>query len=92
MLPVLEGRTLTAIEVTLAGMSSLLLWYSSPEQTLLLPPSTAHRPESAPANDTAPRGHNVNINSILQVQTTFIIIYVIKQYKVLPTKPWMRTL
>lgn len=53
-LPVLDGRSLTEMEVTLAEMSSLLLWYNSPVQTLLLPPSTAHRPESAPAKDTAP--------------------------------------
>ena len=66
-LPVLEGRTLTAMEVTLAGMSSLLLWYSSPEQTLLLPPSTAHKLESVPANDTAPsrKETNVDPNSLL---------------------------
>lgn len=43
------------MEVTLAGTSSLLLWYRSPEHTRLLPPSTAHKPGSAPANDTAPR-------------------------------------
>lgn len=42
------------MEVTLAEMRSLLLWYNRPEQTLLLPPSTAHRPESAPAKETAP--------------------------------------
>lgn len=53
-LPVLDGRSLMEMEVTLAGMRSLLLWYNSPEQTLLLPPSTAHRPGSAPAKDTAP--------------------------------------
>lgn len=61
VLPVLEGRTLTAMEVTLAGMRSLLLLYSSPEQTLLLPPSMAHRPESAPANDEAPGGQEINV-------------------------------
>lgn len=50
----MDGRTLTEMEVTLAEMRSLLLWYNSPEQTLLLPPSTAHRPGSAPAKETAP--------------------------------------
>jgi hypothetical protein len=39
-------------------MSSALLWYRSPEHTFLLPPSTAHRPGSAPARDTAP-GDNI---------------------------------
>lgn len=54
MVPVLDGRTLTDIEVTLAGISSLLLLYNSPEHTLLLPPWIAQRPGSAPANETAP--------------------------------------
>lgn len=53
-LPLLDGRSLVETDVTLAEMRSLLLLYNSPEQTLLLPPSTAHRPESAPAKDTAP--------------------------------------
>lgn len=63
------------MEVTLAGMSSLLLWYSSPVQTRLLPPSTAHKPESAPANDTAPWRKDVkcySTNSHRSITNIFI--------------------
>lgn len=56
--PALNGRSLTEKAVTHAGMSASLLWYRSPEHTFLLPPSTAHRPGSAPARDTAP-GDNI---------------------------------
>lgn len=65
-LPVaLDGRALMEMEVTLAGTSSLLLLYSRPVHTLLLPPSTAQRPESAPARDTAPAEvtHSVYLTS-----------------------------
>lgn len=55
------------IEVTLAGTSSLLLLYNRPVHTLLLPPSTAHRPESAPARDTAPARATQTLSQSVQL-------------------------
>lgn len=75
IVPLLEGLVLRAMLVTRAGMSSALLLYRSPEQTLLLPPSTAHRPESAPASDTEPAQENHDIFTItgLLVQSCVLI-------------------
>ena len=89
LLPDLEGRALTEMDVTLAGMRTLLLLYNRPEQTFLLPPSTAHWPESAPANDEAPGRPDAQFQTLIHNFPTkkknyyifIFIINVINQHK-----------
>lgn len=61
----MDGLIFMEMAVTRAGTSSALLWYKSPEHTNLFPPSTAHKPDSAPASATAPTKGIRHIHTLL---------------------------